>query len=168
MRKTIITAVLMMMVLSISAFAGEGSDTVGGGKLLPQLRYGYSVSTWETNDSWGFRARIIRPTATTRRSTGGSWTTSSSWRWPEASSFMMEDSTTGGLPPIVILTASEKTEWADSFMWGIGARGTFWRSDGGFYVGGGALFTHTRAADYSAAISGKYRNRAGPPHYHRG
>jgi hypothetical protein len=54
--------------------------------------------------------------------------------------------------PAFILYESETTEWADSFMWGLGARGTFWRSDSGLYVGGGALFTHTRTTDYGATI----------------
>ncbi len=50
-RKSLLVTLALMLVFSLSAFAGEGSDTVGGGKLLPQLRYGYSVSDWETHSS---------------------------------------------------------------------------------------------------------------------
>ncbi len=171
MCKKIVLTALLLTALSISAFAGEGSDTVGGGKLLPQLRYGYSVSAWKTHDSWLFWL-LPSPDYSFH-----SYYAQVNWGILDnvelvalagGQSFMMEDSMTGGLPPIVILTASEKTEWADSFMWGIGARGTFWRSAGGFYVGGGALFTHTRAADYSIAFWESIEIRAGPPHYHRG
>ncbi len=48
-KKSFFVTLALMLVFSLSAFAGEGSDTVGGGKLLPQLRYGYSVSDWETH-----------------------------------------------------------------------------------------------------------------------
>ncbi len=49
-KKSLFLAFSLLLVFSFSAFAGEGSDTVGGGKLLPQLRYGYSVSDWDTVD----------------------------------------------------------------------------------------------------------------------
>ncbi len=48
LKKSLFLALSLLLVFSFSAFAGEGSDTVGGGKLLPQLRYGYSVSDWDT------------------------------------------------------------------------------------------------------------------------
>jgi hypothetical protein len=145
------TAFLIMMVLSISAFAGEGSDTVGGGKLLPQLRYGYGVSTWKTNDN----GALTSPEYSSHR-----YYVQANWGILEnvelvalagGRSSMAKDAVTV-VDPAFILYESETTEWADSFMWGLGARGTFWRSDGGFYLGGGTLFTHTRATDYSATI----------------
>jgi hypothetical protein len=40
------------------------------------------------------------------------------------------------------------------FMWGVGLKLTFFRA-GGFYVGGGALFTHAISWDYSRKV---YRN----------
>ena len=55
-----------------------------------------------------------------------------------------------------------------SFMWGIGVRGTFFRSDNGFYVGGGALFTHSRSADYSIAFWESIEIVPNPPSYLRG
>mgnify|MGYP001769363150 CR=1 FL=1 len=48
-KKSLLLTLSLMLIFSLSALAGEGSNTVGGGKLLPQLRYGYGVSTWKTN-----------------------------------------------------------------------------------------------------------------------
>ena len=50
-KRSLFLALSLLLVVSFSAFAGEGSDTVGGGKLLPQLRYGYSVSDWRTHSA---------------------------------------------------------------------------------------------------------------------
>ncbi len=50
-KRSLFLALSLLLVVSFSAFAGEGSDTVGGGKLLPQLRYGYSVSDWKTHSA---------------------------------------------------------------------------------------------------------------------
>ena len=111
MRKTIIMAVLMMMLLSISAFAGEGSDTVGGGKLLPQLRYGYSVSEWDTtNDCLVSEPGTINAHRYYAQVNWGILDNVELVALVGGQSFMMEDCMTGGLPPIVILTASEKTD----------------------------------------------------------
>ncbi len=151
MCKKIFLTALLVTVLSMSAFAGEGSDTVGGGKLLPQLRYGYGVSTWETDD-WDFTSPDISSHRYYAQVNWGILDNVELVALAGGESFTMEDSLSVVIPGVGYLYASEKTEWADSFMWGIGARGTFWRSDSGLYVGGGALFTHTRPADYSAAI----------------
>src|SRR4030065_2229832 len=51
LKKSLLLALSLLLVFSLSAFAGEGSDTVGGGKLLPQLRYGYSATDWVTNNA---------------------------------------------------------------------------------------------------------------------
>jgi len=150
--KKIISAALLVLALPVFALAGEGSDTVGGGKLLPQLRYGYDVSSWKTHDN----GALTNPDYASH-----SYYLQVNWGILEnvelvglvgGRSFMMEDSTTVVVPGAFILRESEKTEWADSFLWGLGVRGTFWRSDSGLYVGGGALFTHTRAADYGSRI----------------
>ena len=36
-----ISLALVMLSFSVTAFAGEGSDTIGACKLLPELRYAY-------------------------------------------------------------------------------------------------------------------------------
>jgi hypothetical protein len=152
MVRKVLLAALLAAAVSIPAFAGEGSDTVGGGKLLPQLRYGYGVSTWETND-WTFTSPDISSHRYYAQVNWGILDNVELVALAGGESFTMEDSqTVVFLPGVIVFSAGEKTEWADSFMWGLGARGTFWRSESGLYVGGGALFTHTRATDYSAAI----------------
>src|SRR4030042_5725870 len=52
LKKSLFLAISLLLLVSFSAFAGEGSDTVGGGKLLPQLRYGYSVTEWDTKSNF--------------------------------------------------------------------------------------------------------------------
>jgi hypothetical protein len=151
MRKVVLAALLVLAVPAF-ALAGEGSDTVGGGKLLPQLRYGYTVSTWKTHDN----GALTNPDYASH-----SYYVQANWGVLDnvelvglvgGRSFTMDDSVTVTVPGGFILSESEETEWARSFMWGLGVRGTFWRADNGLYVGGGALFTHTRAADYGAII----------------
>ncbi len=39
------------------------------------------------------------------------------------------------------------------FMWGLGVKTTFFRADNGFYVGGGALFTHSFSRDFDFSMS---------------
>ncbi len=65
-KKSLLLALSLLLVVSFSAFAGEGSDTVGGGKLLPQLRYGYSVTEWDTHshEPWLSRIGILAHTTT--------------------------------------------------------------------------------------------------------
>jgi hypothetical protein len=152
MCKKIILTALLVMALSMCAFAGEGSDTVGRCKLLPQLRYGYTVSTWKTHDNGALTSPDYSAHSYYVQANWGILDNVELVGLAGGRSFMMEDAATVVVPGGFILNESETTEWARSFMWGLGARGTFWRSDSGFYVGGGALFTHTRATDYGANI----------------
>jgi hypothetical protein len=151
MRKVVL-AVLMVLAVPMFALAGEGSDTVGSGKLLPQLRYGYAVSTLKTHDNGALTSPSYASHSYYLQANWGILENVELVGLAGGRSFMMEDSVTVIVPGSFILSEREKTEWANSFMWGLGVRGTFWRTDNGFYVGGGALFTHTRAADYGATI----------------
>lgn len=155
MCKRVTLTIVLIIAFATGVWAGEGSDTVGGGKLLPQLRYGYGVSTWKTNDT------ITNPPLTSPEYSSHRYYDQANWGILEnvelvalagGKSFTMEDSATLVVPGIGFFSTGETTEWADSFMWGLGVRGTFWRSDRGLYVGGGALFTHTRATDYGATF----------------
>jgi hypothetical protein len=139
-------ALSLLLVVSFSAFAGEGSDTVGGGKLLPQLRYGYSVTEWDTKSNfstpffdWDFSAHDyyaqlnwgILNNVDLIGVVGGR-------------SLSTESTST--------VNAIESDGWAPMFMWGIGVKATFFRADNGFYVGGGALFTHSFSDDYNVDV----------------
>jgi hypothetical protein len=144
LKKSLFVTLALMLVFSLSAFAGEGSDTVGGGKLLPQLRYGYSATEWDTHtllagglSDWDFAAHDyymqvnwgILNNVDLIGIVGGQ-----SLRM-ETESGIMEG----------------ETDWAPMFMWGLGVKGTFFRADNGFYVGGGALFTHSFGDDINYA-----------------
>jgi hypothetical protein len=149
LKKSLFFALLLLLVVAFSAFAGEGSDTVGGGKLLPQLRYGYSVSDWDTVDdsmggykdwdvnthsyylqvNWG----ILNNVDLVGLVGGQSLAIDSSFNFP-------------GLG----VGRFETDGWAPMFMWGLGVKATLFRADNGFYVGGGALFTHSFSDSYEA------------------
>ncbi len=152
MCKRVVLVVFLIMTFSICALAGEGSDTVGGGKLLPQLRYGYAVSSWKTHDNGALTSPDYRSHSYYVQANWGILENVELVGLAGGRSFMMEDAVTVVVPGGFILSESEKTEWARSFIWGLGARGTFFRTDSGLYIGGGALFTHTRADDYGATI----------------
>jgi hypothetical protein len=133
----------LVMVFSLSAFAGEGSDTVGGGKLLPQLRYGYSVSDWDTVEALmnGFV----------------DWDVNTHSYYLQVNWGILENVELVGLVGGQSLSMesdrpafSDRLEsgWAPMFMWGLGVRATFFRADNGLYVGGGALFTHSFSRDF--------------------
>ncbi len=40
-KKGLVFALFLVMVFSLTAFAGEGSDTIGNCRLQPELRYNY-------------------------------------------------------------------------------------------------------------------------------
>jgi len=123
-----------MLVLALSAFAGEGSDTVGGGKLLPQLRYGYGVGDWETN--------------TTSDGPFHDWEVDGHNYYMQVNWGIFNNidliALVGGRS---LCSKSEvglfrvKTERIPMFLWGLGTKMTFFRADNGFYVGGGVLLT---------------------------
>ncbi len=51
------------------------------------------------------------------------------------------------------------------FMWGLGVKATFFRADNGFYVGGGALFTHSFTDDFDLTTykTGRLMQSTRPP-----
>ena len=131
-KKSLFFILSLMLVFSLSAFAGEGSDTVGGGKLLPQLRYDYTNVDWKTNSSW----------AGTHRN----WETDAhsyylQVNWGILNNVDLIGIVGGQTFTMKCLDASVHQD--DMFMWGLGVKATFFRADNGLYVGGGALFTHS-------------------------
>jgi len=147
-KKSLFFALCLVMAFSLSAFAGEGSDTVGGGKLLPQLRYGYSVSNWNTvsSDAAGFRDWDVKAHTYYAQVNWGILNNIDLIALAGGRSVNMDsDYRTGG--PTVWTYFDAEADCVPMFMWGVGVKATFFRADNGFYVGGGALFTHSRSND---------------------
>ncbi len=149
-KKTLFFTLSFLLAFSLFAFAGEGSDTVGACKLLPQLRYDYTVTNWDTPSadagpyrSWDVNAHNyylqvnwgIFNNVDVIALVGGRSTCSES-------DFSTFETKTGAVP---------------MFLWGVGLKATFFRADNGFYVGGGALFTHSFSGNYSREV---YNNGA--------
>jgi hypothetical protein len=145
-KRSLFLALSLMLVLSLSAFAGEGSDTVGGGKLLPQLRYGYSVSDWKTHSAPanGFRDWDIDAQSYYAQLNWGVLNNIDLIGVVGGRSVSLE-SDFGG-------SNIDSDDWVPMFMWGLGVKGTFFRADNGFYVGGGALFTHSFSHDFDLTL----------------
>ncbi len=141
LKKSLFLALSLLLVVSFSAFAGEGSDTVGGGKLLPQLRYGYSATEWESHSAdaspyfdWDVHAHDYYLQL----------------NWGILNNVDLIG-IAGGRSVLLESTgpvATIDSDWVPMFMWGIGVKGTFFRADNGLYIGGGALFTHAFANDF--------------------
>jgi hypothetical protein len=139
-KKSLLLALSLLLVCSFSAFAGEGSDTVGGGKLLPQLRYGYSATEWHTNDvgtfyDWDFGSHDYYA-----QLNWGVFDNLDVFALVGGRSIRME--TQGG-------TLVGNADTTGTLLWGFGVKGTFFRADNGFYVGGGAFFTHSLATGFT-------------------
>jgi len=123
MCKKIALTALLVTALSISAFAGEGSDTVGGGKLLPQLRYGYSVSAWKTTITGAHQPGLFVSPLLRAGQLGHPGKTSSSWagRRPVLHDGGFRDFT---CYPTDNHFRGRNDRLGRSFMWGLGVRGT--------------------------------------------
>jgi hypothetical protein len=146
-KRTLFLTLSLLLVFSVCAFAGEGSDTVGGGKLLPQLRYGYSVSDWDRFDSpttwwvndWDYNAHDYY-----LQVNWGAFDNLDIIALVGGETFCTESEFDTGADVLAL-----KSGPVSMFKWGVGFKATFFRADNGFYAGGGALFTH--------AFSGNYR-----------
>jgi len=131
-RKLLLLTLSLLLVFSLSAFAGEGSDTVGGGKLLPQIRYDFTSNDWRTNDTGVFR----------------DWDFDAHSYYAQVNWGIMEN-----VDLIVLLGGRDVRLESEapgfdfygvtgpSLLVGLGTKVTFFRADNGFYAGGGALFT---------------------------
>jgi hypothetical protein len=150
-KKSLFLALSLLLAVSFSAFAGEGSDTVGGGKLLPQLRYGYSATEWDTHSPYANNYR--------------------NWDFDAHDYYLQVNwgvfnnldliALVGGRSLQMSVDFPAPGETDDNvpmFMWGLGVKATFFRADNGFYVGGGALFTHSFADNFDFSL--------GPLNYH--
>jgi hypothetical protein len=152
LKKSLFLALSLMLVFSLSAFAGEGSDTVGGGKLLPQLRYDFTANDWETHSfgagaftDWDFGAH--------------NYYVQANWGILNNADLIL---LVGGRS---LRMETEDLGWhgnADTgpaLLLGLGAKVTFFRADNGFYTGGGVLFTASFDNDFTFS---QYTNTGAP------
>jgi outer membrane protein W len=137
-RKSFFILVGVLLIFPAFLFAGEGSDTVGDGNLLLQLRYSYIDYDYET-DYESF-------------SEG-----SNDHDFVSHSVFLQADYGLTDYVDVYSLIGyrfldfdiqedvDPTVDWGgdlDTLLWGIGVKSTFYRADGGFYLGGGLGFTH--------------------------
>jgi hypothetical protein len=150
---------VILLVFSVCAFAGEGSDTIGACKLLPELRYSYYEA------DMGLKSDTV-PT----------FINYTDWRLKEHTASLQ---VTYGLTDYVDLyafvgarvagTKSGDVEFGrlghmdlifdlgQGFTGGAGVKGTFYRSPKGLYVGGGLEFiweANTVIRDFTREIEG--------------
>ncbi len=144
-KKTLIFTLSLLMFFSVLAFAGEGSDTIGACKMLPQLRYGYSKLDWETHSDFAgtMQHRDFDAHAYYAQLNWGIFNNVDVIALVGGRSVRMKGETT---------TYCARTDYVPMFLWGVGVKATFFRADNGFYIGGGALFTHSFTNDFDVRI----------------
>ncbi len=141
MFKKIILGALLIAAFSTVAFAGEGSDTLGACKLMPELRYSYydtpvySHDVHISNQHLDWRAREHSAVV--------------QLNWGVIDNLDLYIFVGGRICATEygkIHVAGDKYEYdfdlGDGLTTGLGVRGTFWRFGNGLYLGGGASFTY--------------------------
>ena len=143
--KTLTLSLAFLLALSLSAFAAEGSDTIGDENLLPQLRYSYSIndykSAWEddlgsTND-FDFKSHSAFLQVDYGITDNVDIYGLIGYRYLDADVDGDPDYGMGAL---------------DALLWGAGLKATFYRMDNGLYLGGGLGVTHA----YTPKVSRLY------------
>jgi outer membrane protein W len=131
--KVLLFSLAFLLAFLLSAFAGEGSDTVGDENLLPQLRYSYSE-----ND---YRSKWANPVGR-----------SEEFNFSDHSVFLQLDYGITDNVDIYGLLGYRNLDaemlhqpgmgTLDALLWGVGLKATFYRMDNGLYFGGGLGVTH--------------------------
>ena len=150
LKKVSVVVFLITFAFASFVFAGEGSDTIGAGNLKPQLRYSYERVDYDMeiliasldlkNDEntayleldWGVHDNVDLYAII-----GSKWISSS------VADGDFDLSLLGG--PTIGITLDNKID--PSLLLGAGVRATFFRSESGFYCGGGMLFTYAISGD---------------------
>ncbi len=134
-------AVLLVAVFALGALAGEGSDTIGACRLMPELRYSYYETPVTSSTMAVFRDGTVYHL---------------DWRQKEHDAVAQLN--WGVIDNLDLFTfvgaricptyEGDVTALGDNFVYdldlgtgftcGLGVKGTFWRSPSGFYAGGGA------------------------------
>jgi hypothetical protein len=138
--------------VSAYAFAGEGSDTIGACRLMPELRYSYYKTPVVVNthpalgdfddDDWN-----VRENDATLQVTYGVTNYLDLYAFVGARIAAVKSGTVE--VPGRIGTNEDRITFdlGSSFLSGVGVKGTFYRAPNGFYVGGGASFAYTFTND---------------------
>ncbi len=156
-KRTLLLAGLLLMALSVGASAGEGSDTVGACKMLPQLRYSFSNPLWDNHHYTvnglnrgdldnEFEISQYDHLYYVQLNLGVTDYVDVYTMIGTLSKRLEEDAKY----PIV-WGAADEFRWVNNnppgFFWGAGIKGTFYRSDAGLYIGAGASFTEARISN---------------------
>ena len=153
--KLFVFSVILLFILPFYSFAGEGSDTIGACKILPQLRYSYITSDYHNDGTPSFNTKYENQSVYLQLN-WGIHNNIDVYALVGASFIKLVAKGTSvdpaGLPHHVKFTFDPDT----SFLWGVGAKGTFFRADSGFYCGAGICFTHSFTGDvgYDVYVDG--------------
>jgi hypothetical protein len=144
MMKKLFLISLVVLAFSVSAFAGEGSDTIGACRLMPELRYAYyetpvrvdsGPSSMDFDNDW----RLGEHNVTLQVNYGLS-------DYVDVFAFAggriaAEKTGDYSIPPR-FFDQETAFDLGSGFIGGVGIKGTFYRAPNGFYFGGGMSFTY--------------------------
>jgi hypothetical protein len=149
MKKSFLFVLPILLIFSMSALAGEGSDTIGACKLMPELRYSYyevPMVTEQGNLFNGFVYDKADQDYNAREHSavfGLTWGVTdnldlSTFAGARISSNLKGTQSIDFGPPLGAVDSETLLNPDEGFTCGLVIKGTFWRSPGGFYLGGGA------------------------------
>jgi len=139
-------AVLLVAVFAIGAFAGEGSDTIGACRLMPELRYSYYETPVTSHDfSVDIDGDVSYPDWRQKEHDAVAQLT-----WGVTDNLDLFTFVGVRICPTFEGGVSAGGDDFDfivdpvgaGFTCGLGVKGTFWRSPSGFYAGGGASIVY--------------------------
>jgi hypothetical protein len=150
MAKKLFLISLVVLAFSVTAFAGEGSDTIGACRLLPELRYAYyetpmrvtlhpesSVALPSYDDDWRLKEHDV-----TLQVTYGLTDNIDLYTFLGAR-LGAEKTGSSSIMIGTVRTPQDNLFDLDSgFICGAGIRGTFYRWPNGLYLGGGLSLTY--------------------------
>jgi len=137
-RTTTVLTLVALLVFSLSAFAGEGSDTVGKGNLMPQLRYTYSENRYMSGYDKDTNFLATSNIGDLRVDYGLTDNVDLYGILGYQNMLLLVDN-----------DGSRHSSHINAMLWGIGAKATLLRADNGLYFGGNLSFTHTFTPDSS-------------------
>jgi hypothetical protein len=148
MAKKVFLISLFVLVLSVSAFAGEGSDTIGACRLMPELRYGYYETPMRVtlhpespvllpryDDNWRLKEHDV-----TLQVTYGLTDYIDLYTFVGARLGAEKTGSSSMMLRAARRSQENVFDLDSGFICGIGTRATFFRTNG-FYLGGGLSLT---------------------------
>jgi hypothetical protein len=139
------------MAFSMFAFAGEGSDTIGACKMLPQLRYTYAENHYDSDSFW-IKEFLFDGAENDWKVREHDFVVQLNWGvhdnvdlYAFVGGRIAHAEGTGDLGPGTEFKYT--SDLGGNFIWGVGVKGTFYRSPGGFYFGGGLSFINAFTDD---------------------